>query len=132
RLTCADMSYTFPVGTQLSGGGYLVVAAVPADIQSSYGVTNVMGPYTGSLKKAETLELLDEQGAVLLTVPYSNVYPWPVATDGTGHSDLWRRRSARVGHQRPGRRFAGADGCIHAQPAAQRGHQRNPAALGKC
>jgi hypothetical protein len=86
RLTCADMSYTFPVGTQLSGGGYLVVAAVPADIQSSYGVTNVMGPYTGSLKKAETLELLDEQGAVLLTVPYSNVYPWPVATDGTGHS----------------------------------------------
>ena len=23
---------------------------------------------------------------MLLTVPYSNVYPWPVATDGTGHS----------------------------------------------
>jgi len=40
----------------------------------------------GTLKKSETLELLDEQGAVLLTVPYSNDYPWPVATDGTGHS----------------------------------------------
>jgi len=86
QITCADMSYTFPVGTKLSGGGYLVVAAVPADIQSIYTITNVMGPYTGNLKKVETLELLDEQGAVLLTLPYSNVYPWPVATEGTGHS----------------------------------------------
>jgi hypothetical protein len=45
-----------------------------------------MGPYTGSLKHAETLELLDEQSNVLLTVPYTDVYPWPVATDATGHS----------------------------------------------
>jgi len=86
QITCADMNYTFPPNTQIPGGGYLVVAAAPADIQSIYGISNVMGPYTGSLKKNETLELLDEQGAVLLTVPYSGVYPWPVATDGTGHS----------------------------------------------
>ena len=86
QITCADMSYTFPAGTTIPGGGYLVVAAAPADIQSVYGITNVMGPYTGSLKKSETLELIDEQGAVLLTVPYSDVYPWPVATAGTGHS----------------------------------------------
>jgi len=86
RITCADMNYTFPPNTQIPGGGYLVVAAVPADIQSVYGNSNVMGPYTGTLKKSETLQLLDEQGAVLLTVPYANVSPWPVATDGTGHS----------------------------------------------
>jgi len=86
QITCADMNYTFPPNTQIPGGGYLVIAAAPADIQSVYGITNVMGPYTGSLKKTETLELLDEQGAVLLTVPYSNVSPWPVAADGTGHS----------------------------------------------
>jgi hypothetical protein len=86
QITCADMNYTFPPNTKIPGGGYLVAAAAPADIQSIYGITNVMGPYSGSLKKAETLELLDEQGAVLLTVPYSNVFPWPVATDGTGHS----------------------------------------------
>lgn len=86
RITCADVNYTFPANTKIPGGGYLVVAAMPADIQSVYGVTNVMGPYTGSLKKTETLELLDEQGAVLLTVPYSNAFPWPVAADGTGHS----------------------------------------------
>jgi regulation of enolase protein 1 (concanavalin A-like superfamily) len=86
QITCADMNYTFPPNTKIPGGGYLVVAAVPADIQSVYGVTNVMGPYSGSLKNSETLELLDERGAVLLSLPYSNDYPWPVPTDGTGHS----------------------------------------------
>jgi regulation of enolase protein 1 (concanavalin A-like superfamily) len=86
QIICADMNYTFPPNTQVPGGAYLVVAAAPADIQSIYGLTNVMGPYTGSLKHSETLELLDEQGAVLLTVPYTDVYPWPVATGGTGHS----------------------------------------------
>jgi hypothetical protein len=86
QITCADMSYTFPPNTTIPGGGYLVVAAAPADIISVYGITNVMGPYSGSLKHSETLELLDEQTNVLLTVPYSDLYPWPVAADGTGHS----------------------------------------------
>jgi regulation of enolase protein 1 (concanavalin A-like superfamily) len=86
QITCADMNYTFPAGTKIPGGGYLVVAAMPADIQSIYGITNVMGPYTGSLKKAETLQLLDERTNVLLTVPYAATYPWPVAAVGTGHS----------------------------------------------
>ena len=86
QLTCADMSFTFPPNTQIPGGGYLVVAAAPVDITSVYGITNVMGPYTGSLKHSETLQLLDEQTSVLLTVPYTDVYPWPVATDATGHS----------------------------------------------
>src|ERR1700691_4133022 len=86
QITCADMNYTFPPNTQIPGGGYLVIAAAPSDIESVYGITNVMGPYNGSLKHSETLELLDEQTNVLLTVPYTDVYPWPVATDATGHS----------------------------------------------
>ena len=88
QLVCADMTYTFPTNTILAGGGYLVVAASPGSIQNVYGITNVTGPYTGSLKHAETLKLLDEQGALLLTVPYTDTYPWPVATGGTGHSLL--------------------------------------------
>ncbi|MGA2247130.1 MAG: lamin tail domain-containing protein [Verrucomicrobiota bacterium] len=86
QLTCADLNYTFPAGTQIPGGGYVVVAAAPADVESVYGITNVMGPYNGSLKHSETLELLDEETNVLLTVPYTDVYPWPVAAAGTGHS----------------------------------------------
>ncbi|HVU28690.1 MAG TPA: lamin tail domain-containing protein [Verrucomicrobiae bacterium] len=86
QISCADMSYTFPPNTTIPGGGYLVVAPAPADIESVYGITNVMGPYSGSLKKSETLQLLDEQGAVLLTVPYSAASPWPVGAAGEGHS----------------------------------------------
>jgi hypothetical protein len=86
QLVCADMNYTFPPGTILAGGAYLVVAASPGSIRNVYGITNVMGPYNGNLKKSEVLQLLDEQGSVLLTVPYSDTYPWPVATSGTGHS----------------------------------------------
>jgi hypothetical protein len=86
QITCADMNYRFPSNTIIPAGGFLVIAASPSSIQNVYGITNVMGPYTGSLKKSESLQLLDEQGAVLLTVPYSDLYPWPVATEGTGHS----------------------------------------------
>ncbi|MGH7969229.1 MAG: lamin tail domain-containing protein, partial [Limisphaerales bacterium] len=86
RLVGSSLDYTFPAGSILQGGAFLVIAASPASIQSVYGITNVVGPYTGSLKKADTVQLFDEAGALLLTVPYANVWPWPVATDGTGHS----------------------------------------------
>jgi hypothetical protein len=86
KLVGNSLNYTFPAGTTLPGGAFLVIAASPQNIQSVYGISNVTGPYAGSLKKADTVQLLDEVGNVLLTVPYSNLPPWPVATDGTGHS----------------------------------------------
>ncbi|HTJ00569.1 MAG TPA: lamin tail domain-containing protein, partial [Dongiaceae bacterium] len=87
QIVCADLQYTFPPHTQIAGGGVIVVAAAPEAIRSVYGLTNnVYGPYTGSLKKSEELQLRDEQGAVLLTVPYTATAPWPVAASGTGHS----------------------------------------------
>jgi len=85
-----NMAYTFPAGTALEGGAFLVVAASPPSIQSVYGITNVAGPYLGSLMLPATgkgtIQLLDNLGAVLLSIPYSNLHPWPVAADGTGHS----------------------------------------------
>jgi hypothetical protein len=81
-----SISYTFPAGTILAGGAFLVLAASPPAIQNVYGITNVLGPYTGALKKSGTIELIDAQGGIVLTVPYSNLLPWPVAADGTGHS----------------------------------------------
>ncbi len=86
QIAGGNINYTFPPGTVMQGGAFLVLAAVPADIASVYGITNVMGPYTGSLKKTGTISLLSEVGALELTVPYSNVQPWPVAAEGTGHS----------------------------------------------
>jgi hypothetical protein len=86
QIVCADMNYTFPAGTIIGGGAFLVIAASPASIQNVYGITNVMGPYNGSLKHSENLQLIDEHGSILLTVPYTDTFPWPVAADGTGHS----------------------------------------------
>jgi autotransporter-associated beta strand protein len=87
QVTCADMNYTFPTNTVMPAGAFFVLAASSQGIANVYGVTsNVFGPYNGSLKHSETLELLDEQTNILLTVPYTDVYPWPVAADGTGHS----------------------------------------------
>ncbi len=86
QIVCADMNYTFPVGTIIPGGGFLVIAAFPSSIENVYGITNVVGPYNGSLKRSENLQLIDEHGSILLTVPFSDTYPWPVATGGSGHS----------------------------------------------
>ena len=92
QLTCADMTYTFPAGTTwpaaLSGGG----GRRRRTSQSVYGITNVMGPYTGSLKKAETLQLLDERTNVLLTVPVYGRLPL-----AGGHG--WHRPFARAGRR---------------------------------
>jgi regulation of enolase protein 1 (concanavalin A-like superfamily) len=86
QIAGGSVSYTFPRGSILNGGAFLVVAASPQGIRDVYGITNVTGPYSGSLKKAGTIQLIDAQGGIVLTVPYSNLQPWPVATDGTGHS----------------------------------------------
>src|SRR5208283_4779959 len=76
-----------PANTLIPGNAFFVLAASPQGLANVYGLSsNVFGPYTGSLKKSETLQVLGEQGSVLLTVPYSEVYPWPVAANGTGHS----------------------------------------------
>ena len=102
QVVADNLSYTIPSGTVMPGGGFLVLAAAPADMQTVYGITNVLGPYTGSLKKSGTIQLLDEVGAVLLTIPYSNVSPWPVAPDGTGHSLVLAHPSYGEGDPAPG------------------------------
>jgi hypothetical protein len=85
RLAGDSISYTFPAGSVLPGGGLLVVAAAPDSLRQVYGIT-ALGPYTGSLKKDSTLELRDERNSLLLKVQYADVSPWPIAADGTGHS----------------------------------------------
>ena len=92
RLT-GDIAFTFPTNTILAGGAFLVVAAAPADLQSVYNITNVTGPYTGSLKSSGTVRLRNDRDAIYLQIPYSNKPPWPVAADGTGHSLVLARPS---------------------------------------
>src|SRR5258707_4604641 len=92
-----DIDFTFPPNTILQGGAFVVAARSPADIQSVYGITNVMGPYTNSLKRSGIVRLRNDTDAIYLEVPYSNEPPWPVAADGTGHSLVLARPSCGEG-----------------------------------
>lgn len=81
------IDYTFPPGTSILPGAYLVVAAAPADLQAATGLTNVLGPWTGSLSnEGEAFRLENEVGGTIAEVEYNDEAPWPVAAAGLGHS----------------------------------------------
>lgn len=97
-----DVGYSFPAGTTIPALGYRVVAANPSDVQSVYGLTNVLGPLTNSTpgnttnvfdNGGATIRLRDELNAVLLEVTYDDQPPWPAAADGAGHSLVLARPS---------------------------------------
>ena len=88
-----SIGYTFPAGTVIPGGGFLVVAKSPSLLQSVYGLSGVLGPFTNSLPNSGgTVTLLNRIGAVYLRVDYSDQSPWPVAADA-GHSLVLARPS---------------------------------------
>ncbi|MDB6039503.1 MAG: Spore coat protein CotH, partial [Verrucomicrobiales bacterium] len=81
------IDYLFPQGFILPAGAFVVVAADPAAVQSAYGISGVMGPFTGSLNNAgDTLRLREVSGAVKLETTFGDTSPWPIVADGAGHS----------------------------------------------
>jgi len=92
--------FVLPAATTIPSQGFLVVAAVPADMQAVYGLATVFGPYTNSLKTSGTVKLRDEQDSLLLEVNYDNIAPWPMGADGTGHSIVLARASYGEGDPR--------------------------------
>ncbi len=89
-----SISYTFPNGTTLPGGGFVVIARSPVDLQSTYGITGVLGPYTNNLPNdSGSVILMNQAGAVFLETDYSDEAPWPIAADGAGHSLVLARPS---------------------------------------
>ncbi|HON07843.1 MAG TPA: lamin tail domain-containing protein, partial [Verrucomicrobiota bacterium] len=89
-----DIKYSFPTNTIIPAGGFLVIARKPADIVSHYGITNVLGPYDGSLPNdSGKIKVFSQSGAVLLDFSYETKPPWPIAADGTGHSMVLVRPS---------------------------------------
>ncbi len=81
-----EIDYTFPDGTMLAPGEYMVIAKDPAAAYSFYGVS-CLGPYEGKLNNGGgTLRFRNELDGILLEVEYNNKAPWPVAPFGSGHS----------------------------------------------
>ncbi len=89
-----DIDYTFPSNTVMQGGSFLIVARDVDAFKNYYGITtNVVGPYTGSLKTDGTVRLRNEKDAIYLEVSYDNKHPWPAGADETGHSLVLARPS---------------------------------------
>lgn len=88
------IDYNFPSDTPLGPKQYLVVACDPNAIKGTYGVTNVLGPYTGRLSNSgERIDLRNANDGIVLTLRYGTTAPWPVSPDGTGHSLIFTKLS---------------------------------------
>lgn len=79
------INYTFAEGTIIPGGGYLVIAINPSALQAATGLTNVLGPFTGSLANSgEKLQLRDRNDRLMDEINYADDGKWPLAADGSG------------------------------------------------
>ncbi len=82
--------YTFPSGTLLPPGGYLVVAHDPDAVASRYGLDPgaLLGPFAARRlsNNGERVALQDGSGELVDEVTYGDASPWPGEPDGHGPS----------------------------------------------
>ena len=80
-FTFSGIDYTFPTGTELAAGAYLVIAA------PGHSYPGALTWTSGDLDDdGETLALLDGDGQTVDTVTYDDEAPWPTTPDGSGPS----------------------------------------------
>lgn len=86
------ISFTFPRGTVLAAGAYLVVAKNPVAYALRYpGALPVLGGYKGYLSNnGEQITLRNAAGTTLFDVTYGDGPDWPRAADGFGASLVLR------------------------------------------
>jgi hypothetical protein len=71
------VEFTFPAGTEIAPGGYLVAAQDPDAVRAKFGVT-ALGPWVGRLdNQGETLVLRDAAGQKVDEVDYRLAFPGP-------------------------------------------------------
>ena len=79
--------FDFPVGTTILPGSFLVVAADPSSIEAAYGLSAVLGPWSGDLgDEYAVVRLVDGNSGDVDTVEYRNADGWPLGADGSGSS----------------------------------------------
>lgn len=80
------ITFTFPPGTSIPAGGYVVVAADPAAFLTRFGFAPY-GPFIGKLSgDGETIELRDAALALIDELDYSSEFPWPISATSDGAS----------------------------------------------
>lgn len=80
------IDFTFPAGTTLAAGEYLIIAEDPATILSVFGEA-ALGPWTGGLNNdGEEIDLRNSAGTIMDQVDYGIGFPWPSGARGGGGS----------------------------------------------
>ena len=83
------IDYTFPAGSTLAAGGFVVLAKNATQFAVKYPTVPVFGTYgaTSSLSDGgETVTLADVNNAPIFSVTYDDLAPWPTSPDGAGNS----------------------------------------------
>lgn len=81
------IDFTFPNGTTISPGEFVVLVRNPTAFATKYPGVQVGGVYTGNLSNGgETLTMVHAPGAPLFSVNYSDAAPWATPPDGNGFS----------------------------------------------
>jgi hypothetical protein len=81
------IEYTFPAGTTIPAGGYLVVAKDAAVLAAKYPSLAIVGDYSGTLGNAEdVIRLVDADNNPADEVHYLQDKPWYAYADGGGSS----------------------------------------------
>jgi len=80
------IQYKFPIGTTIQPGGFTVLAENELEF-SNYNGQTAFDQYSGKLSNGgETVLLKDPFGAVIDSVTYDDMPPWPTEPDSTGPS----------------------------------------------
>ncbi len=86
RLT-GGVDYTFPAGTTLAPGAYLVIAENPAVLAARFPGVRALGPFAGGLSSSgDTIILRDELSRRRDEVSYGRGFPWPTGGGDGGYS----------------------------------------------
>jgi parallel beta-helix repeat protein len=81
------IDFTFPPGTVLDEGDYLVVCRDAAHIRSAYGINNAIGDFSGRLSNSgDQLRLVNSVGMIMDELRYDERNPWPASANGVGYS----------------------------------------------
>jgi len=80
-----ERALSFPAGSMVDSGEYLVVCRDTSAFRRSYpSVKHVYGNLPFGLGTSENLILSDNNANVITSVRYSKGFPWPSGTDGKG------------------------------------------------